>query len=108
MAISIRVFDKTTGKSKTITVDAEQSVLAQDLNGDLDTYLKLSVDARELSGTKIITQVITGESDLVLGSAQYDGSTDSYTDLGTAVDDYVLRMVHGIPGQPTTAMDFNS
>lgn len=108
MAISIKVFDKTSGKSKTITVDADQAVIAQEPNGALDTYLKLSVDARDKAGDKIISQVITGESDLVLGSTQYDGSTDSYTSLGTAVDDYVLRMVHGIPGEPNTAMDFNS
>jgi len=108
MSINIRVFDRTSGKSKTITVDTEQGALVQEPNGAVDTYLKLTVDARDLAGDTIIAQVVTGDADLVLGTSQYDGSTLSYTCLGTAVDDYVMRMVHGIPGSPDTAMDFNS
>jgi hypothetical protein len=108
MAANIRVFDEPSGRTKIITCDAEQGVLSQEDNGTVDTYLKMSVDARDLAGDTITPFVITGESDLVLGSTQYDGSTDAYVSLGAAVDDYVLRMVHGIPGQPDTAMDFTS
>ena len=109
MAISIVCFDKVSGKTKTITVDATSSVLVQDpSNGDLDTFLKLTVSAKDKAGTTITPFVITGESDLVLGTSQYGGSTAPYGSLGIAVDDYVLRMVQGIPGEPDTAMDFNS
>jgi hypothetical protein len=108
MSSSIRVFDEASGRTKTITLIAEQGVLSAQQNGTLDTYLKMSVDASIVGGTKITPYVITGEGDLVLGTTQYDGSTDSYTDLGAAVDDYVLRIVHGVPGDPDSAMDFSS
>ena len=109
MAISVVCFDKVSGKTKTITVDAASGVLVQDAeNGDLDTYLRLSVSAKDKAGTTITPFVITGESDMVLGTSQYDGTIASYVDLGAAVNDYVLRMIQGVPGEPTTAMDFNS
>jgi len=108
MAASIRVFQESSGASKTITVDAEMGVLAGQPDGSQDVYTKLSVDARTLAGNRITPFVITGDNDLVLGSTQYDGSTDSYAGLGEAVDDYVLRIVHGVPGQADTAMDFSS
>jgi len=108
MSANIRVFDEESGNSKIISCEAEQGVLTDQDNGAVDTYLKMSVDARDLAGDSITPFVITGESDLVLGTTQYDGSTDSYVSLGAAVDDYVLRMVKGIPGQPDTAMDFTS
>ena len=109
MAISVVCFDKVSGKTKTIVVDAMQSVLVQDpLNGNLDTYLKLTVGAKDKAGATIQPFVITGDTDLVLGTSQYNGSTSPYSGLGEALDDYVLRMVQGIPGEPTTAMDFNS
>ena len=109
MAISVVCFDKVSGKTKTITVDAAQGVLVQDAeNGDLDTYLRLSVSAKDKAGTTITPFVITGESDMVLGTSQYDGTLTDYASLGDALDDYVLRIVQGVPGEPTTAMDFNS
>jgi hypothetical protein len=108
MAANIRVFDEPSGRTKTIVCEAEQGVLSVQEDGAVDTYLKMSVDARDLAGDSITPFVITGESDLVLGTTQYDGSTDAYVSLGAAVDDYVLRMVHGVPGQPDTAMDFTS
>jgi hypothetical protein len=108
MASTIRVFDPSTGRAKNITLDAEQGVLADQPNGALDTYLKLSVSARTVAGVTINPFVISNTDDLVMGTSQYDGSTLPYADLGSAVNDYVLRMVHGIPGQPGTAMDFSS
>lgn len=108
MASTIKVFDPSTGRQKNITLDAEQGVLADQTDGVLDTYLKLTVSARTKAGTTINPFVITGEGDLVLGTSKYDGSTTSYDSLGEAVNDYVMRMVHGIPGQPNTAMDFSS
>lgn len=108
MPSTIRVFDPSTGRAKNITLDAEQGVLASQNDGGVDTYLKLSVTARTLAGSTINPFVISNIDDLVLGATQYDGSTDAYENLGAAVNDYVLRMVHGVPGQPTTAMDFSS
>lgn len=108
MPSTIRVFDPSTGRIKNITLDAEQGVLADQPNGTVDTYLKLSVSAKTKEGETINPFVISNVDDLVMGTSQYDGSTLPYTTLGVAVDDYVLRMVHGVPGQPDTAMDFSS
>lgn len=115
MAQSITVFDITSGKTKVITLDIAQTVLNQDMGpgglgtGWIDTYLKLTVTANMVNGSPVSAQVITGDSDLVLGTTQYDGITTSpYDGLGEAVNDYVLRMVHGIPGQTGTPMNFNS
>lgn len=108
MSSTIKIFDPATGKQKNITLDVEQGVLSSQGDGDVDTYLKLSVSAKTLAGTTITPFVITGEGDLVLGTSQYDGTTSAYDNLGVAVDDYVMRMVHGIPGSPNTAMDFSS
>jgi len=109
MSSTIRVFDPATGKQKTITAVLEQGVLNDPSNGSLDTYIKLSVSARTIAGDTINPFVITGTDDLVLETTQYDGvTTDDYSDLGAAVDDYVLRIVQGIPGDASTRLDFNS
>jgi hypothetical protein len=105
----IKCFDPTTGKQKIITAILDQGVLNDPANGNQDTYIKLSITGRTIAGDIINPFVISGESDLVLGTTQYDGvTTDNYSDLGAAVDDYVLRIVQGVPGDATTKLDFNS
>ena len=109
MSSQIKVFDPSTGNQKTITAVLDQGVLNDPSNGTMDTYIKLSITGRTIAGDVINPYVISGQSDLVLGSTQYDGvTTDDYADLGAAVDDYVLRITQGEPGDPTTALDFNS
>ena len=104
----IKIFDEATGVTKVVTVDCERGVLASGADGGEDTYLKLSVDARTVGGDRITPYVISSQQDLVLGTTQYNGSTAAYADLGAAVDDYVLRIKDGEPGDPDSALDFTS
>jgi hypothetical protein len=109
MSSTIRLFDPDTGNTKTISAVLEQGVLADPSNGSMDTYIKLSISGRTIAGDTINPFVITGTDDLVLDTTQYDGvTTDDYADLGAAVDDYVLRIVQGVPGDTSTKLDFNS
>ena len=108
MSSQIKVFDTATGNQKIISCICDRGVLAAQDDGAVDTYLKLTVTARTVGGDVISPYVISGQSDLVMGTTQYDGSTADYADLGSAVDDYVLRIVKGVPGDPTSALDFTS
>lgn len=109
MSTQIKVFDTATGNQKIIDCVCDRGVLAEQDNGAVDTYLKLTVSARTVAGNVITPFVISGQGDLVLGTTQYDGvTTDDYASLGDAVDDYVLRIVKGVPGDPDTALDFTS
>ena len=109
MASNIKLFDPTTGKQKTVSVTFERGVLNDPSNGTEDSYIKLSISGRTVAGDVINPFVISGESDLVLGTTQYDQvTTSNYPNLGAAVDDYMLRLMQGVPGDPTTKLDFNS
>ncbi len=109
MSSQIKVFDPNTGNQKIITAILDQGVLNDPNDGALDTYVKLSIAGRTIAGVTINPYVISAQDDLVLGSTQYDGVTSTdYDSLKSAVDDYVLRIVQGEPGDPTTKLDFNS
>jgi len=109
MSTQIKVFDTVTGNQKIIDCVCDRGVLAEQDNGAVDTYLKLTVSAKTVGGDTISPFVISGQDDLVLNTTQYDESTTAdYANLGAAVDDYVLRIVKGVPGDPDSALDFTS
>ena len=105
---TITVYDEVTGNTRTITANVNAAVLTGDPDGAQDYYINLSAAASTLAGTAVPTQVITSQSDLVLGTTQYDEITATpYADIGSAIEDYVLRLIRGIPGDAQSAMDFS-
>jgi len=105
---SIILFDQATGRTKTVTASLEAAVLHAEENGSLDYFVRMSVPGNDLAGDSMPILTITSDDDLVLGSTQWDGSTTPYADLTSAVNDYVLRIHRGDPGDPDTALDFTS
>ena len=109
MSASIKLFDPVTGKQKTVAVTFERGILNDPTNGSEDSFIKLSISARTIAGDTINPFVISSQGDLVLGNTQYDEiTTDDYADITAAVDDYMLRIMQGVPGDPDSALDFNS
>jgi len=105
---SIVLFDQATGRTKTISATLEAAVLHAQENGDVDYFAKMTVTANDLNGDAVPTLTVTSDDDLVLGTTQWDGTTTPYSNMTEAIDDYVLRIHQGIPGEPLTAIDFNS
>jgi hypothetical protein len=105
---NITVFDPVTGNSKTIVVIIDEAVLSTDNDGDKDWFLRFSTSATTVGGDPVPVLTHSASDDLVLGSTQYDGVTSTaYSDLKAGINDYVLRMVKGIPGDSDSAMDFS-
>jgi len=105
---TITVYDQVTGNTRTIGVDIGTAVLAAGPDGERDYYITLNTSARTVDGDNIPTLIITGQDDLVLGTTQYDQVTSTaYAHIEAAIDDYVLRMIKGIPGDSGSAMSFS-
>ena len=93
MAENIDIFDETTGRSKTIAVTFDHAVLNSQPDGAAEYYLRMTTSARDSMGASLTPLTITSDSDLVLGTTQFDGVTvtpyNSYTD---AIQDYTAYM----------------
>ena len=110
MSTTITVFDPTYKRSKTISVFLDGTIVIQDLDADPDYYLRMTTSAKQKNGAAISSRIIRSLSSGagVGGTTQYDGSPLPYATMTAAVRDHVRRMVEGVVGQPTTAMDFSS
>ena len=103
------VFDPTTRTSKSITIEMGASVIVQDLDSDMDFYVRLNTSATTLDGDAISARIIrtlhngAGAG----GTVQLDGSALPYATLTAAIADHVRRMIEGDLVDPNTAMNFS-
>ena len=107
---SVTIFDPVTTNSKTINVDMGGSIVIQDVNGELDYYVRLSTSAKMLNGGAIATMVIRTLYDGAGtgGVRRYKHPVDPlpYENLTVSIQDHIARMVEGDGSDPTTAMSF--
>jgi hypothetical protein len=105
---NITVFDPITGNTRVITTTLSAAVLATDIDGGTDWFLRFSTTATTVGGDTVPILTHSAATDLVLGTTQYDQvTTTAYVNLQAGIDDYVLRMMKGIPGDANSAMDFS-
>ncbi len=107
---NITIFDPITKNSRTISVTCESSLIIQDLDGEMDFFIRLSTSAKSLNGNNIVTRTCQALSDGAggpgldrHGASLPDGK---YANLTEAIEDFIALMVEGIAGQPLTAMSF--
>jgi len=104
---SITVFDPDTGNTQSVTIELAGAVIVQDLDGQVDYYIKLSTGAKTKAGADIASTIIRDLEDGPAGTPfKHDGTPTPYDDYSEAISDHIRRMVEGVPGQPTTAMSF--
>ena len=105
---NITVFDPATSNTRTIVVILDAAVLSTDVDGSTDWFLRFSTSALTVGGDAIPVLTHSAATDLALGTTQYDEiTTTPYANLQAGIDDYVLRMMKGIPGDSNSAMDFS-
>lgn len=107
---NITILDPVNGKTKTITLTMEVSIIAQDLDANIDFFVSLSTSAKDISGKTIATQVIRSLADGA-GGTTFDRhgialAGGKYKNLTDAINDYVSMMVEGNNGEPGTEMNF--
>jgi len=109
---SVTIFDPATANSKTINVEMGGSVVIQDLNGELDYYVRLSTGAKMKNGGSIAAMVVrTLDTPYGAGSSgttryKHPGDPLPYENLTVSIQDHIARMVDGDGSDPDTAMDF--
>jgi hypothetical protein len=109
---SVTVFDPGTANSKTINVDMGGSIVIQDLNGDLDYYVRLSTSAKMKNGGAIAAMVIRtlNNGAGAGGNIRYKHPATPlpYENLTVSIQDHIARMVEGDGVDPNTAMKFST
>lgn len=107
---NITILNPTNGKTKTITLTMEVSIIAQDLDADIDFFVSLATSAKDISGHAIASQVIRSLADGAGGAALDRHGValagGKYKNLTEAINDYVSMMVEGNDGEPGTEMNF--
>ena len=90
---TVNIYDETTGRTYTITVDVNQAVINGLANGDEAYYISVSTSARDPLGQAIRTRVIT-DNDID------DESSDSedYVDITTPVNNAIMDIMRDIEG----------
>lgn len=111
MSFTINVIDPSGTRRNQIVVSMLASPIIQDLTGDISYFMTLSTSARDVSGHAISQNTITGLTDGAGGTGldRNGGSLSGgkYTNLTTAINDYVAMMVEGNKDEPWTEMAFS-
>lgn len=107
---TITILDPDSGKTKSISVTLEASLIVQDLVGDMEFFVSLATSAKDVSGQAIARHTISSLSDGAGGEGldRYGSALDDgkYASLTAAIEDYVAMMVEGVAGEPWTEMAF--
>ena len=107
--MQVTIYDPTTRTSKTITAEMGASMIVQDLDTDMDFYIRLNTSATTVGGSAISTRVIRTLNDGAGagGVFQLDGSALPYATFTAAIADHIRRMVEGDLVDADTAMSFS-
>ena len=85
---TVNIYDETTGRTYTITVDVNQAVINGLANGDEAYYISVSTSARDPLGQAIRTRIIT-DTDINSGAD---------IDVTTPVNDAITEIMREIEG----------
>ena len=109
---TITIIDPDSGVTKKqISLNMEAAMVIQNLLGEIEFFLTLSTPAKDVLGSTIPKETITGLTDGAggvgldrIGASLPNGK---YTNLTAAINDYVAMMVEGKKDEPWTEMAFS-
>jgi len=108
---NITIFDPSTRTNKTIAVTIEAALVIQDQTGEMEFFMTLSTQAKDVSGHAIPKRTVKALSEGAGGTGlDRNGNAlagGKYADLSAAAHDYIAMMVRGVKDEPWTEMAFS-
>ena len=100
MAINLQIYDNTTKRTNTITIDFVNDYLSTSTGNDpneMQYFFKVNTGALDTSGLSYSIRYVTDLSDLALNDQKQSATNTAaaYSDINAMIKDYVYDTIYG-------------